>query len=443
MIERPISAGSRPASPETNGGLRAWRILLVTLGVVYLIQVRTPLRLEVDSWVMMSEAESVVQGTGFLDDGVKTPLPPGYPAVLAVLLKLGLAHAWVLMVFNLAWLALGLAALRLLLQGSLEQPGDVTLGIMCAFLLSWVVIKHTAMPLTEISFFGLTMSCLVSLAYAERRALGKRFYLAVSGAGLLFLASLSMRMVGVALLPAFLWVGFSRKELRRILRAQSPRAKAAAAVVAIVILSPIAVFHVWSYTAEVYRVVARRSSISEMAFAAVMNHGTEIGELAVNVPQRILPAGLRTIPLFCIGIAVAFVTLGGLLRRRDRFSSTEVFFISYVGIICVWPYSDPRFWLPVLPLVMVYARMGLSVWLRSERWTPFLRAYKLAFALTGVAALIYSTRLSFSGSDFPLRFTTTNGPLRATYCAAQNGCREPYDVREVDPKILHVLQTFR
>jgi hypothetical protein len=297
------------------------------------------------------------------------------------------------------------------------------------------------MPLTDVPFFGLSICCLAILAYAERQPLGKRFYLAIFIAGMFFLGALSMRMVGVALLPAFLWTGLSRKELRRIVQTQSPRVKAAAALACILIISPIAVFRVWSYTTEVYRVVARRSSISAMAFAAVTDHGTEIGELAANVPRRYLPPGMRIIPLFCIGVAMLFMIITGLVQRRSQFSSTEVYFICYVGIILVWPYGDPRFWLPVIPLVMVYSRMGVSAWLRSRGWTPFLRVFKLAFALTGLVGLVYTTRLSLSGPRFPLLYAT--GPLQATYCAAQNGCGVPYDVKDVDPKVVHVLQTYR
>src|SRR5262245_26968153 len=102
--------------------VRAWRLLLILLGAVHLLQVATPLRLGVDSVALMSEGESVANGTGFLDDGVKTPFPPGYPAFLALLLKLGLARPPVLIGFNLFLLAVGLAAVRVLLQGPLSQP---------------------------------------------------------------------------------------------------------------------------------------------------------------------------------------------------------------------------------------------------------------------------------------------------------------------------------
>jgi hypothetical protein len=41
-------------------------------------------------------AESAAHGGGFLDDGEKSVFPPGYPAMLAFLLRLGLAHPWVM-----------------------------------------------------------------------------------------------------------------------------------------------------------------------------------------------------------------------------------------------------------------------------------------------------------------------------------------------------------
>src|SRR5579871_4472055 len=112
---------------------RVWRCLLLLLGVVYLLQVRTPLRLEVDSMALLSEGESVARGTGFLDDGVKTPFPPGYPAFLALLIKLGIAHAGVVIGFNVVLLGVGLLAVLGLLQGPLEQSEEVALQIACAF----------------------------------------------------------------------------------------------------------------------------------------------------------------------------------------------------------------------------------------------------------------------------------------------------------------------
>ena len=437
MTAAPLTDGIRPAG---NGHLRAWRILLVILAAVYLIQIRTPLRLGADSVVLMAEGESVVQGTGFLDHGVKTPFPPGYPAVLALLLEFGLARPWILIAFNLACLALGLAGLCMLLQDPLEQPRVARMEIVCAFLLSYVVIKHTAMPLTDIPFFGLSMTCLASLAYAERQGLGRRFYAAVFIAGLFSLGALSMRRVGVALLPAFLWSAFSQKALRSFLRIKSFRTLLAVVIGGVLIISPI-VFRGLSYTTHDFGIATRGKSMFSMASTTLIDHVTELGELAVNLPQRQLPASLRIVALFCLGIAISLVILAGLLQRRDRICSIDVYFISYIGIIFVWPYRDPRFWLPILPLVIAYARVGLLGCLRTKLWVAPFQVFKVAFALAGVVALSYTTRLSLSGQDFPARYAT--GPLRATYCAALNACGGQYDIKEVDPKILHILQTYQ
>jgi hypothetical protein len=56
----------------------------------------TPLRLTTDAVTLLSMAESAAHGGGFLDDGEKSVFPPGYPAMLAFLLRLGLAHPWVM-----------------------------------------------------------------------------------------------------------------------------------------------------------------------------------------------------------------------------------------------------------------------------------------------------------------------------------------------------------
>ena len=67
--------------------------LLLVLAFCFVLQVVSPLRLNTDAIVLLSMGESGAHGGGFLDDGLKTAFPPGYPALLALLLSLGLAHS--------------------------------------------------------------------------------------------------------------------------------------------------------------------------------------------------------------------------------------------------------------------------------------------------------------------------------------------------------------
>jgi hypothetical protein len=66
------------------------------LAIGFWLQIFTPLRLTTDAVTLLSMGESAVHGGGFLDDGKKSVFPPGYPAMLAFLLRLGLAHPWVM-----------------------------------------------------------------------------------------------------------------------------------------------------------------------------------------------------------------------------------------------------------------------------------------------------------------------------------------------------------
>jgi hypothetical protein len=72
---------------------RIFQGLLLLLAICFGLQVFSPLRLNYDAIVLLSMADSATHGYSFLDDGQQTVFPPGYPALLAVLVRVGLAHS--------------------------------------------------------------------------------------------------------------------------------------------------------------------------------------------------------------------------------------------------------------------------------------------------------------------------------------------------------------
>jgi len=90
--------------------LRAATVLLAILAFAFVLQIFTPLRLNTDAVTLLSMAESAAHGGAFLEDGERTVFPTGYPALLSVLLRLGLAHSWVIVSLNMVFLFLGLFA---------------------------------------------------------------------------------------------------------------------------------------------------------------------------------------------------------------------------------------------------------------------------------------------------------------------------------------------
>ena len=85
---------SRAATAANRNSFRLAQGVLALVAISFLVQIVSPLRLNADSIVLLSMTDSAVHGGGFTLDGQKTVMPPGYPALLAVLVRVGLA--WII-----------------------------------------------------------------------------------------------------------------------------------------------------------------------------------------------------------------------------------------------------------------------------------------------------------------------------------------------------------
>ncbi|MGE0610077.1 MAG: hypothetical protein AB7O62_23500 [Pirellulales bacterium] len=98
-----------------------------------------------------------------------------------------------------------------------------------------------------------------------------------------------------------------------------------------------------------------------------------------------------------LGLAFLVLALLGYVRAvRQRIGATEVFPVLYLGVILLFPsYQGERFLLPVLPLYVFYALLGLQCpWLesggRERRW----------IAPTLVSLVLTTTAARLSAHDF-------------------------------------------
>lgn len=338
----------------------------------------------------MSMAESAANGGGFLYHGQVSHYPQGYPALLAVLMKLGVFHVWAAVFINFVFLALGLWAVTRLFPGNW--------AIVVLTLLSFVTIKHYTIPLTDLVFFGIAMLCLLAL---ER---GRPIE-----ACILVLAAIATRRNGIALAPPLLWVLYQR---RRILIASA------------IVLIALTV-RLTSTLTDFHNTVAGHTML-DSAIQIVGFRFLEFGELAANLPGISLPQiGQAILPY--LGALAMLLIAACLWSRRRNPGPCEIFFVSYTAILFVWPYYDPRFWLPVLPLFFAYA---LREW-----FTPI---YLMVFSLIGALVLAVSIHITYSGKTFPDAYG--NAQFRPSYCAYYKTC--PFDPQAIDADGLHLLQTY-
>ena len=369
------------------------------MALAYLVQLPTPLRLHNDTIVLVSMGESAAHGGGFLYHGRPSHYPQGYPALVALLLKLGAFRVWTAVAINFAFLALGVWA-----AAKIVPHGGMTALLT---LLSFVTIKHAAIPLTDVIFFGVAMLCLWMLA---RERLWE--------AAALVLIGIALRRNGIALAPPVIWVLWRARRRAWILP------MLAAAALTVRLTSTLQDFH---NTVAGHTMLD--SAIQILGFRAM-----EFGEIAANVPSIALPPIGQTI-LPWIGAAVLVMIATGIWISRKSFGATEAFFLGYAAILFAWPYYDPRFWLPVLPLVFGYASRTVERLLPKEA----IAAYLMIFCLIGAVVLWVSIRITYSGATFPDAYG--NAQFRPTYCAYNGTCAA--NPKEIDADGLRLLRTYR
>ncbi|HYA23864.1 MAG TPA: hypothetical protein VEF05_06870, partial [Terriglobales bacterium] len=102
-------------------------------------------------------------------------------------------------------------------------------------------------------------------------------------------------------------------------------------------------------------------------------------------------------------------------RLRDRAQWLFAYLIAYTALILPWPFTDPRFWLPVMPFVFLAIAEGIAFVFRRVPQFSLAVPYVIAFCVLGFGALGYSTWLTFSGPRFSERYG--DGLLRTAYQA--------------------------
>ena len=427
--------------------------LLLALLLSFALQAFSPLRLNTDATTFLSMAESASEGHGFLQNGARTVFPPGYPALLVVLLKLGLAHSWVIIILNVIFSGLGtLGAYRVLVQ-DLAKQNTVALYLCLFSLLSFVVIKHLTIALSDLAFFCLAMSCLAVTSRASAVPWGRPFALAMGGGWILMAAAVSVRRIGIALIPPLIFVVVSRPAFKARLRSSSGRAKFVVGLVFAAGLAATAWIIAATSTLSDFKKGVGRASWSGAALKICYFRLAELGELITNISMAMLPRIAHGIvPL--LGLAQGFIVFAGLIlflltlwgliagiRNRKKICPADLFLAGYMAVLFAWPYRDTRFWLPVIPLLAGYSEEPIRQAIKVGFPRGLVAAYVSAFTILGVAAIAYSTRISFAGPRFADLYG--DGTLRPTYCVALRACSGKFDEKAVDPESFRLLQTFR
>lgn len=383
----------------TTVGARASAVAV--LGAVYLLQAVTPLRLDNDAVVYLRMATSFADGIP-MD---RTGLPPGYPALVAFLDSLGLGFPFVFVLVNMAFIAAGLAAAHYLFDASASgRPSWVVPLTM----VSVVVVRYLPMPLPESMFFGMSLTA-VALMTAGTRSIGARRGWLLCGALALTIAAIMVRLVGVALLPALIWSCLNGGAWGTSTRPALTRRDKLTVAAALVGAALVATFALGD-SLDKYSYEAQLMYSQIEGLRPVWVHGRNLlwtlGEVVLNLPW----AQFRPyrVVFFWAGFASVVWLLISVRFRRPA-TPAGVYLVSFIILLALWPYTALRLWLPIVPLLIGFAESATLRFNAGRKWTLFTRVYLAWFVFAGVAAIAYTSRITFSGSNFPRVYGKAGG----------------------------------
>lgn len=415
-------------------------LALLLVSLAYLVQIASPLRLVGDGVDYLLQASSAADGNGFRVHGEQSMRPPGYPALIFLLVKAGIGKSWAIVALNCLLLGIGCWASYFVLRSSFGFEAGAAQITCLLTLLSFVMVKHVTYPLSDVCFFGGSMPCLLLLLRAEAdRSPGRYWRLALAAPLLVF--CIELRTIGIALIPAFAWAMVGGARWAGSVPQWLRRHRIASFVLLLLVLGAMAwagrMFLHSRYLLFNAKTIHRRGVIGNFA-SDLSDHTREWGELAVNAPVSKLPARLE-LPVRIAGFFALLLAAAGIWEKRRSLDASVWYAAGYASIVFAYPWFDTRLWLPVLPLLMGYVLLGARRLVPSRLLRPAIFAYCSVFCLLGIIALGYSTRLTFAGSQFPDLYG--DGTLRATYRTALLG-ESPKNADDISPDALYLLRRY-
>lgn len=416
--------------------------LLVLVLAGYLIQMASPLRLNNDNSRLLTMADSYLDIGIFTVPGLQTYFPTGYPWLIVFLNKLELASPATFVFTNVLFLSIGLVALFGIVN-KIRPNLAVSPYLVCLFAaLNMLLIKYSALPQPEALYTALSL--LAIRCSLEINGGMKRRFLFWLVLALLTLSAISLKTFGVSLLPV-VFLGLYPLFTDRPLNLSTTRIKGrTSAVLFLIFLLAIGtIYYVavdtiyWNYLRLGY--ILDPAQLTEH----IVKKTTTFFQLAVNLPTSLASAVPQPL-VTTIGLVYILMIGFGFFKTRRHIGILEIYVLTATALLFVWPFFQARFWMPISPLLFIYALAGFTN-ADNTGAARFLNATRIGwlalYGSIGCASLAYSISLTASGNQFPARYGGGVGGLSYVYSAAFNGhCPAP--VSRLDYLSFDLLQRY-
>jgi hypothetical protein len=173
------------------------------------------------------------------------------------------------------------------------------------------------------------------------------------------------------------------------------------------------------------------------------NHFTELAEIFINMPankvEGYIPGGMGKIVFIALGVICLAWILISLFSSKSRIPFyIRAYLAFYIFIIFNWPYYDPRFWVPVLPLLVILVlRTPFSL---SSLVKIISRLYLVIYLVLGFAAAAYALYTGFNKERFSRNQAA--GDYRNEYEIHFFGKPLTDTAAQIDPNVVEILKKY-
>ncbi|KPJ62121.1 MAG: hypothetical protein AMS15_05020 [Planctomycetes bacterium DG_23] len=375
------------------------KLTILILSIFYLVSLDKAVGTIGDTSKYIVLAESVATGKGYKNIHlVNSPPNDRYPPLYPLLLAPFFAFGRNFVAMKLVSFASALVALWLLYQLLLRHTDETTAFLLVLLIgASSLFVKYTDRILTEMPYLALTIGAMLVI---ERYAGLERWW-AKEGllAGLLLLATVMLRSVGISLLVGgFLYLLFADKGKKWRARAKKGLLLIAPSVI-FMGLWALRALSVGSYYARVFLLVdpndaaLGKVNLGQLLLRLPLNFHFYLTSLA-GVEVR----DLRLEPFLILApAAVFFLLLIGYRRFSSHPSAISYYVAFYLAIFAFWPWRATRFLLPILPFLFLYLFVGLEGTIKRLAVLGEKRYVRAVFVLILVIGLI--PVLAFKSED--------------------------------------------
>jgi len=359
--------------------------LTYLLGFIYILNSFSPLRLHVDTLRYFAILDCIENGCHPESVAAKDYLPYGYTALLLAFSKAGILKSITIVLINCVFLFASIAILIRLFKLK-ERPWLFIVLI----LLNWTIIKFVLHPLSEMQYLLLSVMSLYYFNHFTQERKIHQLALAFLFAGVAFIT----RTVGITLIAALtlglLWE--FRQQL--ILLISKNRI--------IVIGSLLVIIAVLSFSRQLgllhYTDVLIKQFTEGVQYTDLLRwHFIELSEIGLNLPFTkvvdFMPSVIR--PLFLLGgIVVIICVFFIVLWNRTKVPVSVILYLGlYFVLMFNWPFYDPRFWVPILPICIGVLQKSTFDATGLKKFGLYFLG--LTYGILGVASIAYFTYTSF------------------------------------------------